>query len=92
MHKATIERIRERIRQGHLGDYEKQQLESLLNQLEQEFNEHSSSGIDKVGITSMIEDGKSEDLRASVQSFNATHPRLVSVVNQISMMLANIGI
>lgn len=37
-------------------------------------------------------DSSLDTLKESVEEFNVTHPRLVSIINEISIMLSSIGI
>ena len=82
---AMLASLREEIEA--LSETHENQAKSITN-----FTEASAHEAIREDSTPELKELSIQGLKTSVEGFEATHPQLVSIVNRISMMLANIGI
>ncbi|HVU08731.1 MAG TPA: DUF4404 family protein [Verrucomicrobiae bacterium] len=86
MIQETIGEIEAKIRGANSIDAKsKTELLQLLAKLKTEIAAGENQNLDSLK-------GPVEDLRASVEGFEQSHPKLVQAVNNISNLLANLGI
>lgn len=86
MEKQKVEKLLDRLdgeisRLDSLPEREKRQLDELVEKIK--------SGIDEDERTA---DDLHESLTASVSRFEASHPRLTAIINDIMVTLSNMGI
>jgi hypothetical protein len=108
MAKETLEKIKEKVQFAtSIDSSKKEELMALLKELDNEIKDIpddekalSITGFTEVSTREAIREEPKQELvdislkglGASVDEFEVSHPKLVSVVNRISMMLSNIGI
>ncbi len=94
MIQKTIEKIEASLQQMQSVDPKrKTEIIRLLGTLKTEVEALSSTHQKQAeSIASQLDTLSSKGLTASVQGFEATHPRLVQTINELCEMLAGIGI
>ena len=85
MIEKSISELEAKIRASEIGDAPKRELLQSLAQLRMAISDR-----EKQNLTPLK--NSVEELRASVEGFEQSHPKLVEVVNRISSALANLGI
>lgn len=92
----TIEKLEERLRSASLTQEQRSEAERLLHELKTELARARKSAAPELARgekRELREDESALDLLSeSVTGFEASHPRLVGLVNRISTVLANMGI
>ncbi|HEU6448705.1 MAG TPA: DUF4404 family protein [Verrucomicrobiae bacterium] len=81
----TIAELEAKIRSESLSEDRRHELLQLLATLKTQLSERDKTNLKP--LKSSV-----EELRASVEGFEKSHPQLVQTVNNISSVLANLGI
>lgn len=93
MIEVTISRLEEKLRTASLSPEQRAEVEGLLADLRAELAAARDSGTPMPPPEPLPEEESPLDrLNQSVTHFEATHPKLVEIVNRISTTLANMGI
>ena len=85
MIEKTISELEAKIRSTEINEAHQRELFQLLARLKTEIGEREQKNLQPLRLSV-------EELRASVEGFEQSHPKLVQAVNGISNPLASLGI
>ena len=85
MIEKTISELEAKIRSTEINEAHQRELFQLLARLKTEIGEREQKNLQPLRLSV-------EELRASVEGFEQSHPKLVQAVNGISNTLASLGI